>query len=73
MIAGIVAIAAIAALVLSIKSLRSLTIVHDRADSLILSQRCDRWQLLSSLVIAGAGKMKIWFPYDRYDRCTVKG
>ena len=73
MIAGIVTIAAVAALVVSINFLRSLTIVHDRydrRDRLWLypgdRDRYDRWQSLGSLAIAG--KMKIWFPYDRYDR-----
>ena len=73
MIAGIVTIAAVAALVVSIKFLRSLTMVQDRNDRRDRLRfypsdrdRCDRWQSLGSLAIAG--KMKIWFPYDRYDR-----
>ena len=69
MIAGIVAIAA---LVVSINLLRSLTIIHDRYDRKDRLRfypsdcdRCDCWQSLGSLAIAG--KMKIWFLYDRYD------
>ena len=62
--------------VVSINFLRSLTIVHDcydRRDRLWFypsdRDRCDRWQSLGSLAIAG--KMKIWFPYDCYDRWTL--
>ena len=69
----IVTIAAVAALVVSINFLRSLTIVQDRygrRDRLRFypsdCDRYDRWQSLGSLAIAG--KMKIWFAYDRYDR-----
>ena len=76
MIAGIVTIAAVTALVVSINFLRSLTIVHDRYDRRDRlwfypsdRDRCDCWQSLGSLAIAG--KMKIWFPYDRYDRWTL--
>ena len=69
MIAGIVTIvtiAAVAALVVSINFLRSLTIVHDRYDRRDRlwfypsdRDRCDRWESLGSLAIAG--KMKLWF------------
>ena len=75
-IVTIVTIAAVAALVVSINFLRSLTIVHDRYDRRDRlwfypsdRDRCDRWQSLGSLAIAG--KMKLWFPYDRYDRWTL--
>ena len=72
MIAGIVKIAVIAALVVSINLLRSLTIATiaeidaDSISAIVIVKLYDRWQLLGSLAIAG--KMKIWFPYDRYDR-----
>ena len=71
MIAGIVMIVTIAALVVSINFLRSLTIVHNRYNcrDRLWFYPSDRWQSLRSLAIAG--KMKIWFPYDRYDRWTV--
>ena len=68
MIAGIVTIAAIAELVVSIRSLAIATVAEidfcpsDR-------DRCDRWQSLGPLAIAG--KMKIWFPHDHYDPLTV--
>ena len=63
---GIVKIAAVAALVVSINFLRSLSIVHDRydrRDRLLFypsdRDRCDCWQSLGSLAIAGKMKTRL--------------